>query len=239
MQIGALKSSTPVLRRLAARVLPSSVVEHLRELRDLSGAERRAHVTTTLRRLAGRPAPVPEALEPGGCVVFVCHGNIIRSALAEALVRRYATERGVACDRVRSAGLSARPGREADPRAVAAGAALGVELGAHRAQPLTAELVNEAQAIYVMDRLNEAKLLARFPQAAGKVRRLGALALDDVHADVIGDPYAYGADAVTSAAARIDVAARALVAELERRSARMNAHRSPRAGERGSVGTRP
>jgi len=71
--------------------------------------------------------------------------------------------------------------------------------------------------IYVMDRLNEAKLLARFPDAAPKLRRLGALALAD-DGDVIADPYVLDAEAVVAVARRIDRATRALVAELASRA---------------------
>src|SRR5688500_3052052 len=168
-----LKASAPRWKRLARQLLPARVQEHLLELRDLSGAERRAHVATTLRRLVDRRATIPPSLGPSDVVVFVCHGNIIRSALAEALMRRHgAAAAGGPFDRTVSAGLAARPGREADPRAVAAARALGVDLAAHRAQPFTADLAERASVIYVMDRLNEARLLARFPQASAKMRRL-------------------------------------------------------------------
>jgi len=210
---------------VAQRVLPARVQEHLRELRGLSGAERRAHVGATLRRLVGTPAAVPPSLAPSDVVVFVCHGNIIRSALAEALTRHHAAAAGVRCDQVVSAGMSARPGREADPRAVAAGRELGVDLAAHRAQPLTGALADRASVIYVMDRLNEAKLLARYPQASSKIRRLGALATTE-EGDVIADPYVLDAAAVAAVAKRIDRATRAIVAELARR-ARANVDRAP------------
>ena len=150
-------------------------------------------------------------------MLFVCYGNIIRSALAAALTRRHAAALGVEFDRVESAGLAARAGREADARAIAAGRAIGVDLGDHRAQPLSRALVDDASVVYVMDRLNEAQLLARFPDAAPKLRRLGALAITE-DGDVIADPYALDAHAVAAAAARIDRATRELVAELARRA---------------------
>ena len=220
-----LKASAPRWKRLARQLLPARVQEHLLELRELSGAERRAHVATTLRRLIGRHATIPLSLGPSDVVVFVCHGNIIRSALAEALMRRHGTAAGVSFDRIVSAGLAARPGREADPRAVAAARALGVDLAAHRAQPFTAELAERASVIFVMDRLNEARLLARFPQASAKLRRLGALAATE-EGDVIADPYVLDAAAVAAVASRIDRATSAIVREIARR-ARSNAVGAP------------
>ena len=216
MRIDPLKSEPSRWKRWAKRLLPSRVQEHLRELRELSGRERRAHVATTLRRFASTPAPVPSSLDERGTILFVCYGNIIRSALAAALTRRHGLESGIPVDRVHSAGLAAKAGREADPRAVAAGRTLGVDLRDHRAQPLTREMVDEATVIFVMDRLNEARLLARCPDAAGRLRRLGALAVSG-DGDIIPDPYVLDAAAVVAAAERIDRATRELVRELARR----------------------
>lgn len=196
-------------KRLVARALPGGVAERLRELRALSGPERRAHVGMMVRRLLRRDPALPRGVSPDGTVLFVCYGNIIRSALAEALYRRHAAALWSAPVRVLSAGMRAKPGREADARAVAAGRSLGVDLTSHRAQPLTQSLVEEASVIFVMDRLNEAQLFARFPDARAKVRRLGALAKTE-GSDVIGDPYVLNDAAVAAAAERIDRATAAL-----------------------------
>jgi protein-tyrosine-phosphatase len=214
-----LKSKSPSWKRIASQFLPARLQNHLRELRGLSPAERRAHVSVTLRRFASAPDAIPQSLNANGSVLFVCYGNIIRSALAAALTRHHGESSGIALTRVESAGLAARPGREADARAVTAGRSLGVDLTEHRAQPVTRSLVDDASVIYVMDRLNEAKLLAQFPDAASKTRRLGSLAPTD-DGDVIEDPYVLDAAAVASVAARIDQATRALVHELTRRAGR-------------------
>jgi protein-tyrosine phosphatase len=166
----------------------------------------------TLRRLVARRASLPRGSTTDSSVLFVCYGNIIRSALAEALYRRHAASFSSAAPRVQSAGLSAKPGRSADPRALAAGQSLGVDLTSHRAQPLTQALVDDAHVIFVMDRLNEAKVLARFPSARGKLCRLGTLALAN-GSDVIPDPYVQDAAAVDAAAERIDRAT-AMLASL-------------------------
>lgn len=218
MQSEALKSTSASLKALLLGTLPRSMQELLRELRSLSGRERRAHLRTAVHRLAARPDAIPASLQAGDSVLFVCYGNIIRSALAEALFRRHGTARGLDCARLRSAGLAARPGRGADPRAVDAGYALGVDLSAHRARPLSPDLVAEADVIYVMDRLNEAQVVARFPEARRKVRRLGAL-MQTNRSDVIADPYVLDAAAVAAVAARIDRATQVLAETLANRQA--------------------
>ena len=73
-----------------------------------------------------------------------------------------------------SAGLNAKPGKPADPRAVQLAPTFGVSLASHRATLLDADLIDHTDAIFVMDRINEAKLLAAFPQAAAKLHLLGA-----------------------------------------------------------------
>lgn len=198
---------------MVASLLPVAVVEQIRELRSLSPVERRTHLGITLRRVFTRRGSLPPGLTNESSVLFVCHGNIIRSALAEALFARHVASLSSSGARVQSAGLSARAGREADARAVAAGRALGVDLEAHRAQPLTQSLVDDAHVIFVMDRLNEAMLLARFPGARAKLRRLGMLAMVD-DSDVIPDPYVMDAEAVREAAIRIDDATARLAALL-------------------------
>jgi protein-tyrosine phosphatase len=217
MHLEPLKSNAtsvtrPTWRAMAVRVLPRGMAEHLREFRTLSGAERLAHVGMTLRRLVAGRASLPRGTTTDSPVLFVCYGNIIRSALAEALYRRHATSFSSTPPRVQSAGLSAKSGRAADPRALAAGHSLGVDLTSHRAQPLTQALVDDAHVIFVMDRLNEAKVLARFPNARGKLRRLGTLALAE-GSDVIADPYVHDSVAVVAAAERIDRAT-AMLASL-------------------------
>lgn len=78
-----------------------------------------------LGRAAIRP-PVPADVRR---IVFLCQGNICRSAFADVVARRAGL-------RVASVGLSTDPGRPAHPPAIAAARALGHDLSAHRATDL-------------------------------------------------------------------------------------------------------
>src|SRR5712691_9430374 len=49
--------------------------------------------------------------------VFVCYGNIMRSPMAELMLKRAAVEHGIDDLGVISAGIHTSPGREAHPRA--------------------------------------------------------------------------------------------------------------------------
>ena len=124
-----------------------------------------------------RSSPKFDRQKPIRSVLFVCHGNIIRSAMAAEYLRTLVNDVDVI-----SAGLNAKPGKPADPRAVQLAPTFGVSLASHRATLLDADLIDHTDAIFVMDRINEAKLLAAFPQAAAKLHLLGA-------PDEIPDPY--------------------------------------------------
>jgi protein-tyrosine phosphatase len=125
-------------------------------------------------------------------VLFVCHGNIIRSPMAAALLERHFSDADCHEISVASAGLYAKPDRGADARALVVAKEFGVSLDNHRCRPLTKEMVERSNAIVAMDCLNAAALFQRYPGARQKVFLLGAI--DDgqrSRAVEITDPY-YG-----------------------------------------------
>lgn len=83
-------------------------------------------------------------------LLFVCTGNTCRSPLAEALARDHLGRRGWSHVDVASAGTHAEPGAPAARHSLAVGIRRGLDLGAHRSQPLTPELVEWADLILVM-----------------------------------------------------------------------------------------
>jgi protein-tyrosine-phosphatase len=123
--------------------------------------------------------------------LFVCYGNIMRSPMAELMLKRVLAESGREGIVVRSAGIHATPGTAAEPRAQLAAAELGLPLTHHRSQLLTAEMMEESDVVFAMDFQNQAELLTRFPQARDKVLLLSAYAEGDQRGREIRDPY-YG-----------------------------------------------
>ena len=105
-------------------------------------------------------------------IVFVCKGNICRSPFAEHLAAAW----WGAGREYLSAALLPLGERPAPPEAAEAARKRGVDLSAHRSRTLDAELVEQADVIFVFDAQNHDAVLERFPQAAGKVHFLGALA---------------------------------------------------------------
>jgi tRNA threonylcarbamoyl adenosine modification protein (Sua5/YciO/YrdC/YwlC family) len=124
-------------------------------------------------------------------VLFVCTGNTCRSPLAEALARRSTAEAlRVEDDDVlahglwfASAGVSACPGDPASDGSLEAAAEVGIDLAAHRSQPVTPELARRAARVYCLTRSHREALLAELPECADRIELLRPDGLD------IGDPY--------------------------------------------------
>ena len=83
-------------------------------------------------------------------MLFVCTGNTCRSPMAEAIARALLKKQGRDDVKVVSAGVGAFPGSPATPEACRAVRALGYEMHDHRSRPVTAELLAEADVVYVM-----------------------------------------------------------------------------------------
>jgi protein-tyrosine-phosphatase/predicted ATP-grasp superfamily ATP-dependent carboligase len=197
-----LRRTAGVLLRNAVKaglwlVLPTRLVEAVRHYRILGPRDGRVYLRGTLLRLAGLRRDTWEGFPPGSkSILFVCHGNIIRSPMAAAMLTRalVGTIRGIS---VASAGLHAKPYGQADARALALAQQFGCSLQSHQAQMISKDMVERADAIFVMDRLNEAKLLGRFPQAKGKVWLLGAGEAGGERGEIdIVDPYDGGTEDV-------------------------------------------
>ena len=87
----------------------------------------------------------------------ITHGNILRSPFAAAVYRRELARLGREAEEVNSAGFVPLAGRPADPRGSRLAAAHGVSLDDHASRVVTAELVDRAELVVVMDRENEAR----------------------------------------------------------------------------------
>jgi protein-tyrosine-phosphatase len=83
-------------------------------------------------------------------ILFVCTGNTCRSPMAEAVARKIAIERGLSDVEATSAGTSAHDGAPASDGALLVGIERNMDLGPHRAQTLTRDMVRNADLILAM-----------------------------------------------------------------------------------------
>jgi protein-tyrosine phosphatase len=160
-------------------ILPERILIRIRVYHSLGPSLGRVFARMQLRRfLRLQPIRFGRTQEPIRCVAFVCHGSIFRSPTAAALMRQALPAVTRDSIRIESAGLW--PGlakmepRPVLPEAKNAARELGVSLEEHRSQPVTVDLVNSADAIFVMDFRNEAMLVEKYPHVRRKVYLLGA-----------------------------------------------------------------
>ena len=121
-------------------------------------------ITETLRRL----------------VVFVCHGNTIRSPIAQAICNaeiaaRYGLSLG-SLDELgilaMSAGLTAQPGQSLAMEAKQALRAIGMPIIEHRSRNLTRGLAQKAEIIFCMTRAQREEVIAMYPATTMKTECL-------------------------------------------------------------------
>lgn len=101
-------------------------------------------------------------------ILVVCTGNICRSPLAEALLRRELPQA-----RVTSAGIGALVGNAADANAKKIAEDEGLDVSSHVARQINAEIISEHDLILVMEQGQKEWIAQRFPQAKGRVFLLG------------------------------------------------------------------
>jgi len=108
--------------------------------------------------------------------LFVCTGNTCRSPMAEGIFRKYLTEK-FQCNvdgldkmgyKVTSAGIIGSVGYPATAEAVAACAAKGVDIKAHRNKALSRELVEASDIIFAMEQIHRDRVIILDPKAANK-----------------------------------------------------------------------
>ncbi|HOK07084.1 MAG TPA: hypothetical protein PK836_07030 [Syntrophales bacterium] len=102
-------------------------------------------------------------------ILFVCTANIVRSFMAERIMReklRKARRKDIA---VSSAGLLDLGGSPADPTAVRLLKEAGIDGDDHRARALRREDLEAADIIVVMEKIHKELIMERYPEFADKV----------------------------------------------------------------------
>jgi protein-tyrosine-phosphatase len=83
-------------------------------------------------------------------ILFVCTGNTCRSAMAEAIARRLAPERGLTDLEIGSAGTAAWEGAPASDGALLVSLENDLDISTHQARLLTRELLDQSDLVLAM-----------------------------------------------------------------------------------------
>ena len=141
-------------------------------------------------------------------ILVVCVGNICRSPMAEALLKR--ALRGQDGITVESAGLGALVGHPASEYSQELMLEMGLDISEHRARQIHPDMVRDADLVLVMEAGHKRAIDDADPTARGKVHRLG----DWQDADV-DDPYRKPKEAYEKAVADIEEGVRLWVEKLK------------------------
>lgn len=102
-------------------------------------------------------------------IIFVCTGNICRSAMAEHLLRHWAGTRGLALETA-SAGIAAESWYEVPAHARKLLTAEGVPPFVHKPRLSTREVLRDADLILAMTQAHLDHILERFPEFSSRAR---------------------------------------------------------------------
>ncbi|MDD5271583.1 MAG: ATP-grasp domain-containing protein [Methylovulum sp.] len=120
-------------------------------------------------------------------VLFVCYGNINRSAVAQVLAEQRVADSQLSFG---SAGFHPVAGRPADATMVAIAAEHGVDMSACRSQTLNKDMLAQAGVVLVMELAQLARLKAEYPEVGKKAFLLGTLTATGPSNELeIADPY--------------------------------------------------
>ena len=125
-------------------------------------------------------------LEKSKQILFLCYGNINRSALAHVIAEQSLETTGI---KFFSAGFHTPDNRPADPNMVKISAENGVDLANCRSTTISEDLVNQADIILAMEIQHLERLTSTYPSAKNKGFLLGTLTVNESFDTEIKDPY--------------------------------------------------
>jgi len=147
-------------------------------------------------------------------VLFLCTGNICRSAYAEHRFKKLLHEKQIQNVIVDSQGLSTQNGRGADPTTLPLAAAKGIDLSSHKTKMVSHAALDSADLIVVMEPIHLLQLRMLGAKYTRKALLLGALLYPTLHIPHIADPFGLDEAVFKNSLEQIDSALLILIKEL-------------------------
>lgn len=160
---------------------------------------------SALAQLREQPAPRH--------ILWVCHGNICRSPYAAAAFTRELSPEVRSQMTVRSGGFIG-PNRPPPSEALRVAARRGLDLSGHRSRLVTAEAVNDADLIVVMDPRQRRAVHTAFGKPHRELLVLGDLDPRPVERRAIRDPFGQPEEIFSDSFDRLDRCINAIVAAI-------------------------
>jgi protein-tyrosine-phosphatase len=118
-------------------------------------------------------------------LLFICYGNINRSAVAQVIAEAHLPKTVT----VQSAGFHPEAGRPADPTMVAIARERGYDLSSVRSRVLDETMLNQADVVFVMEIEHLQRIKDGFPRGMNKIFLLGGGCHRQFRQIEIPDPY--------------------------------------------------
>lgn len=149
-------------------------------------------------------------------IMFICTGNICRSAMAEGMMKKKIEDRKIEVD-VYSCGIYAETGDYATYNAIEAVKEYGVDISSHRATNIRESRIEEMDLILCATVSHRQSVLYLYPGLEGKVYTMKEYAgIDENGKDLdIRDPWGYDENVYCRCALEIEDCLEKIVDKLE------------------------
>jgi protein-tyrosine-phosphatase len=150
-------------------------------------------------------------------IMFICTGNICRSAMAHWLMKKKLQEKNIQNIEVYSSGIYAENGDTSTEEAIEVMEEYGVNLKQHRATITSNSNIKEMDLILCMTASHKNALTQMYPNLSNKIYTLKEyVGIDEID---IKDPWGYGIVTYRYCAAEIDTCLDKLIDKLQNNNA--------------------